>query len=150
MDNNIFKTIEDGFLKKRPEVRVGDNVKLYLKIKEGNKERIQVFQGIVIGIKGSGINTNLMVRKISYGVGVEKIVPLHSPVLEKIEVVKRGSVRKSKLFFLRDRVGKRALKVGNVKDVYLTDEVMVPVEGENETVEEVVEEVKEEVVEEKE
>lgn len=147
---NIFKSIEETFLKKRPDVQVGDNVKLYLKIKEGNKERIQVFQGIVIAIKGSGVNKNITVRKISYGVGVEKIVPLHSPVLDKIEVVKRGSVRRSKLYFLRDRVGKRALKVGNVKDIFLTDEVEVPVEGEAELTEEVAEEVKEEKVEEKE
>ncbi len=146
---NIFKSIEETFLKKRPDVQVGDNVKLYLKIKEGNKERIQVFQGIVIAIKGSGVNKNITVRKISYGVGVEKIVPLHSPVLDKIEVVKRGSVRRSKLYFLRDRVGKRALKVGNVKDIFLTDEVEVPVEGEAELTEEVAEEVKEEKVEEK-
>ncbi len=144
MEKSIFKTIEDGFLKKRPEVKVGDNVKLYLKIKEGNKERIQVFQGVVISIKGSGINTNLVVRKISYGVGVEKIVPLHSPILDKIEVVKRGTVSKSKLFYLRDRVGRRALKIGNVKDVYLTDEVEVPVTGEEEVVEESAEEVVEE------
>ncbi|NMC08765.1 50S ribosomal protein L19 [Candidatus Microgenomates bacterium] len=138
MEKSIFKTIEETFLKKRPDVQVGDNVKLYLKIKEGNKERIQVFQGVVIAIKGSGINKNIVVRKISYGVGVEKIVPLHSPVLDKIEVVKRGSVKKAKLYFLRERVGKRALKVNNVKDIFLTDEVEVPVEGE--TSEEQVEE----------
>jgi large subunit ribosomal protein L19 len=138
MEKSIFKTIEETFLKKRPDVQVGDNVKLYLKIKEGNKERIQVFQGVVIAIKGSGINKNIVVRKISYGVGVEKIVPLHSPVLDKIEVVKRGSVKKAKLYFLRERVGKRALKVNNVKDIFLTDEVEVPVDGE--TSEEQVEE----------
>ena len=117
-------------------MKVGDTVKLHLKIKEGNKERIQVFQGVVIGLKGSDLDQNITVRKISYGIGVEKVVPLHSNLLEKIEVVKRGTVRKSKLFYLRERVGRRALKVGNVKDVYMTDEVEVPVEGDTEVVEE--------------
>ena len=128
----MLNKIEEGQYKKRPDVRVGDTVKLHLKIKEGSRERIQVFEGVVIAIKGSGVNKNLVVRKISYGIGVEKIVPLHTPVLEKIEVVKRGNVRKSKLYYLRNRVGKRALKVGMSKDVYFTDEdeVVVPVEGE--------------------
>ncbi|OGC45046.1 50S ribosomal protein L19 [candidate division WS6 bacterium RIFOXYC1_FULL_33_10] len=136
MNSNITKSIEKDQYKKRPDVRVGDTVKLHLKIKEGNKERIQVFQGVVIGLKGSDLDQNITVRKISYGIGVEKVVPLHSNLLEKIEVVKRGTVRKSKLFYLRERVGRRALKVGNVKDVYMTDEVEVPVEGDTEVVEE--------------
>ena len=136
MNSNITKSIEKDQYKKRPDVRVGDTVKLHLKIKEGNKERIQVFQGVVIGIKGSDLDQTVTVRKISYGIGVEKVVPLHSNLLEKIEVVKRGTVRKSKLFYLRERVGRRALKVGNVKDVYMTDEVEVPVEGDTEVVEE--------------
>ena len=140
----MLNKIEEGQYKKRPDVRVGDTVKLHLKIKEGLKERIQVFEGVVIAIKGSGINKNLVVRKISYGIGVEKIVPLHTPVLEKIEVVKRGNVRRSKLYYLRNRVGKRALKVGMSEDVYFTDddEVVVPVEGKVE--EEVIEEPREE------
>ena len=139
----MLNKIEEGQYKKRPEVRVGDTVKLHLKIKEGARERIQIFEGVVIAIKGSGINKNLVVRKISYGIGVEKIVPLHTPILEKIEVVKRGNVRKSKLYYLRNRVGKRALKVGMSKDVYFTDEddVVVPVEGEVEE-EQIEEEVK--------
>ncbi len=136
MDNGIIKKIEESFYKKRPDVRVGDTVKLHLKIKEGNKERVQIFEGVVISIKGTGLNRNVVVRKISYGVGVEKIVPLHSPVLSKIEIVKRGSVRSSKLYFLRDRVGRRALKAGESKEIYLTDEVEVPVTGEAEVVEE--------------
>jgi large subunit ribosomal protein L19 len=154
MDSNIIKKVEESFYKKRPDVKVGDTVKLHLKIKEGNKERIQVFEGVVISIKGSGLNKNIVVRKISYGVGVEKIVPLHSPVLEKIEVVKRGTVRRSKLYYLRGRVGRKALKTGSTKDIYLTDEVDVPVTGEVapeqlEEGEEIPEEVaKEEVVEE--
>lgn len=138
MDNNILKKIEESSYKQRPDVKVGDTVKLYLKVKEGAKERVQIFQGVVISMKGSGLNTNLVVRKISYGVGVEKIIPLHAPVLQKIEIIKRGSVRKSKLFYLRDRVGKRALKVNRLKDIYLTDEQEIQNQ----------EEVKEELVEE--
>lgn len=148
MDNNILKKIEEDSYKKRPDVRVGDTVKLHLRIKEGSKERTQIFQGVVISIKGSGLSKNIVVRKISYGVGVEKIVPLHAPALLKIEVVKRGTVRRAKLFYLRERVGRRALKVSNVKDVYMTDEVEVPVEGEKEIEESPVEEVETEVVEE--
>lgn len=148
MDNSLIKKIEEGFYKKRPDVKVGDTVKLHLKIKEGNKERIQIFEGVIISIKGEGLNRNIVVRKISYGVGVEKIVPLHSPVLEKIEVVKRGTVKRSKLYYLRGRVGRKALKAGTTKDIYLTDEIEVPVTGEEEVQEETKEEVGEEVIEE--
>ena len=76
------------------------------------------------------MSKNIVVRKISYGIGVEKIVPLHSPVLSKIEIVKRGSVRRAKLFYLRKRVGRRALKVNNLKDIYMTDEEDLPAEAE--------------------
>lgn len=138
-----MKKIEGDQLKKRPDVKVGDTVKLYMKIKEGSKERTQIFEGVVIGMKASGSNQTITVRKISYGVGVERVVPMQSNLLEKIEVVKRGTVKKSKLFYLRERVGRKALKVGNVKDLYLTDEVVVPVVGEVE--EEQVEEVKGEI-----
>lgn len=149
MDNNILKKIEEESYKKRPDVKVGDTIKLHLKVKEGNKERTQIFQGVVISIKGTGLSKNIIVRKISYGVGVEKIVPVHSPILSKIEVVKRGTVRRAKLFYLRKRVGRKALKVNNLKDVYMTDEVEVPVENTETDVEEVVEAevVSEEVVE---
>ena len=135
-----MKKIEEASYKKRPDVKVGDTVKLSLRIKEGSKERTQIFQGVVIAIKGSGLSKNIVVRKISYGVGVEKIVPLHAPALQKIEIIKRGSVRRAKLFYLRERVGRRALKVNKLKDIYLTDEeeVVVPEEGEAETVEEAV------------
>ncbi|HRY22411.1 MAG TPA: 50S ribosomal protein L19 [Candidatus Dojkabacteria bacterium] len=143
MDTNVIKKAEESFYKKRPDVRVGDTVRLHLKIKEGGKERIQVFEGVVIAIKGSGLSKNLVARKISYGVGVEKIVPFHAPALEKIEIVKRGSVRKSKLYYLRGRVGKRALKAGETTNIYLTDEedagVEIPVTGDVE--EQVAEEV---------
>ncbi len=134
MDINIMKKIGGDQLKKRPDVKVGDTVKLHMKIREGNKERIQIFEGVVMALGSSGINQTITVRKISYGIGVERVVPMHSNLLEKIEVVKRGSVRKSRLFYLRDRVGRRALKVGNVKDLYLTDEVDVPEVGEQEEV----------------
>lgn len=142
MDKNILKSIETGQLVKRPDVKVGDTVKLSLRIKEGNKERLQVFEGVVIALNGQGVDASLTVRKISYGVGVEKIVPLYSPVIEKMTIVKRGTVRRAKLYFLRGRVGRKALKISNIKDVFMTDESNTPVE-------EVVEEPKEEVVEEK-
>ncbi len=129
MNNEILEKIEKSSYKKRPAVKVGDTVKMHLKIKEGNKERIQIFEGVIIGVKGTGLSKTVTVRKISYGVGVEKIIPLHSTMLEKIEIIKRGVVRKSKLYYLRGRVGRRALKVGNVKDIYETDEVEVPEEG---------------------
>lgn len=131
MNTDILRKVEEGQYKKRPDVRVGDTVKLHLKIKEGEKERVQIFEGVVIALKGSGLSSTMTVRKISYGVGVEKIVPVHSPLLEKIEVVKRGTVKKAKLYYLRQRVGKRALKIQNVKDIYMTDEeeVVVPETG---------------------
>lgn len=134
-----MKKIEGDQLKKRPDVKIGDTVRLHMKIKEGNKERIQIFEGVVISMKSSGLDQTLTVRKISYGIGVERVVPMHSNLLEKIEVVKRGTVTKSKLFYLRDRVGRRALKVSNLKDLYLTDEVVVPVVGEDVVKEEVTE-----------
>lgn len=129
MNNEILEKIEKSLYKKRPAVKVGDTVKMHLKIKEGNKERIQIFEGVIIGVKGTGLSKTVTVRKISYGVGVEKIIPLHSTILEKIEIIKRGVVRRSKLYYLRGRVGRRALKVGNVKDIYETDEIEVPEEG---------------------
>jgi large subunit ribosomal protein L19 len=144
MNTTMLTKVEEGQYKKRPDVRVGDTVKLHLKIQEAGRERIQIFEGVVIALKGSGINKNMVVRKISYGVGVEKIVPLHGANLEKIEVVKRGTVRKSKLYYLRGRIGKKALKVGLTKDLYLTDEEQDKII--EETIDEVVEqkEVKEE------
>jgi len=151
MNTEILKKVEEGQYKKRPDVRVGDIVKLHLKIKEGEKERIQIFEGVVIAKKGSGLSSTLTVRKISYGIGVERIVPLHSPLLEKIEIVKRGTVKKSKLYYLRKRVGRKALKIANVKDVYITDEedIEVPETGEKGVIdEEIVEEDQKEKTEE--
>jgi large subunit ribosomal protein L19 len=125
MNLNIFKKIEEKQMKKRPEVKVGDTVKVHIKIKEGEKFRIQIFEGVVISLDGSGLRRMMTVRKISYGVGVEKMFPINSPMIEKIEVVKRGKVRRSKLYYMKKRVGKRATKVKGIKDVYMTDEVEV-------------------------
>ncbi len=92
----------------RPEVSVGDTVRVHLKVKEGNRERIQVFEGTVIAKKHGGIEETFTVRRVSYGVGVEKVFPVHSPAIEKVELVRRGKVRRAKLYYLRDRVGKAA------------------------------------------
>jgi large subunit ribosomal protein L19 len=88
--------------------RIGDTVKVHFKIVEGQTERIQVFQGIVLSAKGEGIRKTLTVRKMSYGVGVERVFPVHSPRIDRIEVVRRGRVRRAKLYYLRKRVGKAA------------------------------------------
>ncbi len=107
--NDIIKNIEAAQLKEEaPEFHVGDTVKVYGKIKEGNRERIQIFEGTVLKRQGGGARETFTVRKFSNGIGVEKTWPLHSPNVEKIEVVRRGKVRRAKLYYLRDRVGKRA------------------------------------------
>ena len=107
--NDIIKNIEAAQLKEQaPEFRVGDTVKVYGKIKEGNRERIQVFEGVVLKRQGGSNRETFTVRKTSNGIGVEKTWPLHSPNVEKIEVVRRGKVRRAKLFYLRDRIGKAA------------------------------------------
>jgi large subunit ribosomal protein L19 len=91
-----------------PDFGPGDEVKVHVRVVEGNKERIQVFQGNVIGRQGGGLQETYTVRKLSYGVGVERTFPLHTPTVTKIEVVKRGDVRRAKLYYLRGRTGKRA------------------------------------------
>lgn len=91
-----------------PKCDVGDTVRVHIKVKEGNRERIQVYEGTVIGKKHGGIEETVTVRRISYGVGVEKVFPLHAPSIEKIEVVRHGKVRRAKLYYLRNRVGKAA------------------------------------------
>lgn len=91
-----------------PELKIGDTVKVHAKIKEGNRERIQIFEGTIIAMKHSGINKTVTVRRISYGVGVEKTFPVHSPNIAKFEVIRHGKVRRAKLYYLRGRVGKAA------------------------------------------
>lgn len=90
-----------------PRFKVGDTVKVHARIREDEKTRIQVFEGIVLGRKGSGLNETFRVRRISYGEGVERVFPLHSPVVDKVEVVKKGDVHRAKLYYLRGRVGKK-------------------------------------------
>ncbi|MDE7017225.1 MAG: 50S ribosomal protein L19 [Lachnospiraceae bacterium] len=112
----IIKEIEAAQVKEQvPEFNVGDTVKVYGKIKEGNRERIQVFEGTVLKRQGGSNRETFTVRKLSNGVGVEKTWPLHSPNVEKIEVVRKGKVRRAKLFYLRGRVGKKAKVKEKVK-----------------------------------
>ena len=106
---DIIKSIEHEQLKSKiPDLKVGNTVKVHVRIKEGNKERIQVFEGTIIKVQGAGVNKTFTVRKISYGVGVEKTFLVHSPLVEKVELVRVGHSRRAKLFYLRDRVGKAA------------------------------------------
>ena len=91
-----------------PDFRPGDTLKVHVRVVEGSRERIQVFQGVVIRRQGSGVRETFTVRKVSFGVGVERTFPVHSPIVAKIEVVTRGDVRRAKLYYLRDRVGKAA------------------------------------------
>ena len=107
--NDIIKSIEEAQLKSDiTPFSVGDTVKVYAKVKEGNRERTQVFEGAVIKRQNGSNRETFTVRKSSNGIGVEKTWPLHSPIVEKIEVTRRGKVRRAKLFYLRDRVGKKA------------------------------------------
>ncbi len=175
---DIIKSIEHEQLKNKiPELKVGNTVRVHVRIKEGNKERIQVFEGIIIKVQGGGLNQTFTVRKISYGVGVEKTFLVHSPLVEKVELVRVGKARRAKLYYLRDRVGKAAktkeqigarienreitLKEDLVEEPATNEEVATQeapveaapeenpaVETENVEVQEVVDTVKEEVVEE--
>ena len=106
---NLIDSIESGELKKEtPAVHIGDTVRAHIRIVEGEKERIQVFEGIVIRLHGGGCRETMTVRKVSFGVGVERILPLHSPRLENVEVVRRAKVRQAKLYYLRNLRGKAA------------------------------------------
>ncbi len=106
---SLLEKIQRENLKKGlPEFRPGDTVRVYNKILEGDKARVQVFEGVVLRLKGHGVESTFSVRKISYGVGVERIFPLHSPAVEKIEVASRGRVRRSRLYYLRQLSGKKA------------------------------------------
>jgi len=108
----IIDKIEQEHMKKSvAPFNVGDTIKVHTKVIEGGKERIQMFQGIVLARRGTGLNSSFTVRKISYGEGVERVFPLHSPAVDRIEIVSQGRVRRSKLYYLRDRIGKSATKV---------------------------------------
>ena len=151
---DILKSIEHEQLKNKiPELRVGNTVRVHVRIKEGNKERIQVFEGIIIKKQGGGVNATFTVRRISYGVGVEKTFLVHSPMVEKVEVVRVGKARRAKLYYLRDRVGKAAKtkeKVGArienreivVKEEVVPGEAVVAEVATEETVAEAVEAAK--------
>ena len=106
---DLIKVLEQQNLKaEAPKVEIGDTVRVHIKVKEGNKERVQVFEGTIIAKKHGGVEETFTVRRISYGVGVEKIFPVHSPNVVKVELVRKGKVRRAKLYYLRDRVGKSA------------------------------------------
>lgn len=91
-----------------PQIKLGDTVKVYLKVKEGNRQRIQMFEGTVIRRNGGGLRETFTVRRLSYGIGVEKVFPMHSPIIDRVEVSREGRVRRAKLYYLRNRVGKAA------------------------------------------
>jgi large subunit ribosomal protein L19 len=106
---NVLDAVDAASLRKDiPNFRPGDELKVHVRVIEGNKSRVQVFQGLVIARRGSGVRETFTVRKISYGVGVERIFPVHAPVIEKIELVRKGDVRRAKLYYLRDLRGKAA------------------------------------------
>ena len=120
MSRHLGTTVADlGNALKRdaiPDFRAGDTVKVHVKVVEGNRSRIQVFQGVVIRRQGGGVRETFTVRKVSFGVGVERTFPVHSPIIAKIERVSRGDVRRAKLYYMRDRVGKAASKVKEKRD----------------------------------
>ncbi len=159
---DIIKSIEHEQLKNKiPDLHVGDTIRVHQRIKEGNRERIQVFEGIIIKKQGGGVNATFTVRRVAYGVGVEKTFLIHSPMVEKIEVVRVGKARRAKLYYLRDRLGKAAKTKENLGARIENREITVKedlsqeakeeapaVEVENPVVEEVVDTVKEETVEE--
>ena len=104
---NIIDRLEAGMLRTDlPKIAPGDTVKVHVKVKEGEKERIQVYQGVVIGIRGGGMRCSFTVRKISAGIGVERVFPLHSPSIDHMEILRSGKVRRAKLYFLREKLGK--------------------------------------------
>ncbi len=147
---DILKSIEHEQLKSKiPDLHVGDTVRVHVKIKEGQRERIQVFEGIIIKKQGGGVNATFTVRRISYGVGVEKTFLVHSPNVEKVEVVRVGKARRSKLYYLRDRVGKAAKTKEKIGARIVTNEIVIKEEvvpGESDVVEEAQDIVPEEPV----
>lgn len=147
---DIIKSIEHEQLKNKiPDLHVGDTVRVHQKIKEGNRERIQVFEGIIIKKQNGGVNSTFTVRRVAYGVGVEKTFLIHSPMVEKVEVVRVGKSRRAKLYYLRDRLGKSAKTKENLAVRIENKEITVKedlVEENIENVTDVAEEVKAENV----
>ena len=107
--SNILDTLEkEGMKQNLPELAIGDQVKVFVKVKEGDKERLQSYEGTIIAFKNGGIRETVTVRRVTYGVGVERTFPIHSPKIDRIEVVRHGKVRRAKLYYLRERTGKAA------------------------------------------
>ena len=128
---DIIKSIEHEQLKSKiPDIKIGDTVRVHQRVKEGNRERIQVFEGIVIKKQNGGLNETFTVRRISYGVGVEKTFLIHSPLIEKVELVRVGKVRRAKLYYLRDRIGKAAKTKENVGANLKREQIIVKEEAE--------------------
>ena len=135
---DIINSIEHEQLKNKvPDIKVGDTVRVHQRIKEGNRERIQVFEGIIIKKQNGGLNETFTVRRVAYGVGVEKTFLLHSPLVEKIEVIRVGKVRRAKLYYLRDRVGKASKTKEDIGANLNRDDIII-----KEEIPEKVEEVK--------
>jgi large subunit ribosomal protein L19 len=139
MNQVLQNKLESQFIKKTPEFNVGDTIAVTTIIREGDKQRNQVFKGLVIAVKREGVRKTFTIRKISSGVGVEKIFPLSSPNIEKIEVIKRGAVRKSKIYYMRKRIGKKALKVNEKSGMYESAEADRVVDTPEEVVETIAE-----------
>ena len=140
---DIIKSIEHEHLKEKiPVLKVGNTVRVHQRIKEGNRERIQVFEGIIIKKQGGGVNATFTVRRIASGVGVEKTFLIHSPLVEKVELVRVGKARRAKLYYLRDRVGKAAKTKEQIGARIENKEITVKVAAEEEPVAEVKEEAK--------
>ena len=145
MSQQLINAVTKNYMKNDvPEFRAGDTVRVHVRIKEGEKERIQVFEGIIIKVQGGGVNQTFTVRKTSYGVGVEKTFLIHSPLVEKVELVRVGKARRARLFYLRDRVGKAAKTKEMIGARIENREITIK---EDLAEEPAVEEVKEEVVE---
>ncbi len=145
---DIIKSIEHEQMKNKiPDLRVGNTVKVHVRVKEGNRERIQVFEGTIIKVQGGGVNKTFTVRRIASGVGVEKTFLVHSPAVEKVEVTRVGKARRAKLFYLRDRLGKSAKTKEKVGARIETNEIVVKEEAPvvEETVDTVTEEATTEV-----
>lgn len=116
MDTEFLKKVEKKYMMRDTDIRPGDTVKVHIRITEAGGERIQLFEGVVIGVKGSGMSRTCTVRKMSHGIGVEKIFAINAPSIKKIDIIKRGNVRRSKLYYMRDKVGKRSLSVSQDED----------------------------------